>query len=36
MFGYTNTGSEIKNIGLINVNITGKRGVGGLVGGFRR
>ena len=32
MFGGTNTGAEIKNIGLIGINITGKDYIGGLVG----
>ncbi|PKN15327.1 MAG: hypothetical protein CVU67_01355, partial [Deltaproteobacteria bacterium HGW-Deltaproteobacteria-24] len=32
LFGYTDTGSVIKNIGLNNVDITGKNNVGGLVG----
>ncbi len=32
MFGYASTGSDIKNVGLINVNITGDLYVGGLVG----
>ncbi|MFZ9695260.1 MAG: GLUG motif-containing protein [Chitinophagaceae bacterium] len=31
-FGYTNSPAVISNIGLINVNITGKQYVGGLVG----
>jgi hypothetical protein len=32
LFGYTDTGSVIKNIGLTNVNIVGKDSIGGFVG----
>jgi uncharacterized repeat protein (TIGR01451 family) len=32
LFGYTATGSEIKDVGLEEVNVSGKRYVGGLVG----
>ncbi len=32
LFGYTGLEAEVKNIGLVNNNITGKRYVGGLVG----
>ena len=32
LFGYTDNGSEITNVGLLNVDITGQNNVGGLVG----
>ena len=32
LFGYTGTGAEIKNLGVVDCNITGREGVGGLVG----
>jgi uncharacterized membrane protein len=32
LFGHTGSGSEIKNLGLENVNVTGNRYIGGLIG----
>ena len=32
LFGYINTGTEIKNVGVVDVNITGNYYVGGLIG----
>ncbi len=32
LFGFVGTGAQIKNVGLVNVNITGGRWVGGLAG----
>lgn len=36
LFGFTSGGSTIKNIGLLNVNITGKTNTGSLVGNNKR
>ncbi len=36
LFGHTNTGATIQNIGIVNANITGSSDVGGLVGKSNR